>query len=125
MIQLLVKEELTNKNFDGNESFVETNCDQHRAANYIPPPLTLPPPPPEEYIDVDDMGHDATQIPLYEDDEDPIRHRFICEPTQDANVVTSEDRQMTQFAGALRKWALTWYMTYTDKTPNATKAEIK
>ena len=32
---------------------------------------------------------------------------------------------MAQFVGALRKRELTWYMTYTEKTPNATKAEIK
>ena len=32
---------------------------------------------------------------------------------------------MAQFAGALRKRELTWYMTYTKITPNATKAEIK
>ena len=32
---------------------------------------------------------------------------------------------MAQFVGALRKQALTWYMTYTEKTPNATKEYIK
>ena len=32
---------------------------------------------------------------------------------------------MEQFVGALRKRALTWYMTYTERTPNASKVEIK
>ena len=36
-----------------------------------------------------------------------------------------EERQITQFAGALRKRALTWYMTYIERTPQASKADIK
>ena len=32
---------------------------------------------------------------------------------------------MAQFVGALRKRALTWYMTYIEITPQASKAEIK
>ena len=32
---------------------------------------------------------------------------------------------MTQFTGALRKRALTWYMTYIERTPQASKADIK
>ena len=36
-----------------------------------------------------------------------------------------EEQQMTQFAGALRKRALTWYMTYIKRTPQASKVEIK
>ena len=32
---------------------------------------------------------------------------------------------MVQFAGALRKRALTWYMTFSERTPQASKAEIK
>ena len=32
---------------------------------------------------------------------------------------------MAQFIGALRKRALTWYMTYIERTPQASKAEIK
>ena len=43
----------------------------------------------------------------------------------EANQVTNEDGQMAQFTGALRKRALTWYMTYTERTPNAAKADIK
>ena len=37
----------------------------------------------------------------------------------------AEDRQMAQFAGALRKRALTWYMTFSERQPWETKAEIK
>ena len=32
---------------------------------------------------------------------------------------------MAQFVGALRKRALTWYMTYIERAPQASKAEIK
>ena len=32
---------------------------------------------------------------------------------------------MAQFAGALRKRALTWYMKFSKRKPKATKAEIK
>ena len=32
---------------------------------------------------------------------------------------------MTQFASALQKQALAWYMMYTENTKNATKAQIK
>ena len=32
---------------------------------------------------------------------------------------------MGQFIGALRERALTWYMTYTERTHNASKAKIK
>ena len=32
---------------------------------------------------------------------------------------------MAQFAGALRKRDLTWYMTFSERHPRATKAEIK
>src|SRR5713226_8953312 len=32
---------------------------------------------------------------------------------------------MAQFAGALRKRALTWYMKFTERQPRATKSEIK
>ena len=36
-----------------------------------------------------------------------------------------EERQMAQFIGALRKRALTWYMSYIERTPQASKADIK
>ena len=39
--------------------------------------------------------------------------------------MTDEDQQMAQFAGALRKRALTWYMTFLERKPRATKAKIK
>ena len=32
---------------------------------------------------------------------------------------------MAQFAGALRKRALTWYMNFSERQPRATKAKIK
>ena len=32
---------------------------------------------------------------------------------------------MAQFAGALRKRELTWYMTFFERTPRATKSEVK
>ena len=50
---------------------------------------------------------------------------FICESTWEANQVIAEDKQMAQFTGALRKRALTWYMTFSERTPNASKVEIK
>ena len=71
------------------------------------------------------MGHGSAHIPLYEGDEDPRQHWFVCESTWEANQVTAEDRQMAQFTGALRKRALTWYMTFSERTPRATKAEVK
>ena len=45
--------------------------------------------------------------------------------TWEANQVTDEDRQMAQFVDALRKRALTWYMTFSERQPRATKANIK
>ena len=32
---------------------------------------------------------------------------------------------MVQFAGALRKRELTWYMTFSKRTPRVTKVEVK
>ena len=90
-----------------------------------PPPPTPPLPPPESSDSDSDMGHGSAHIPLYEGDEDPRRHWFVCESTWEANQVTYEDRQMAQFIGALRKRALTWYMTFSERQPIATKAEIK
>ena len=49
----------------------------------------------------------------------------MCESTWEENQVTGEDRQMAQFAGALRKRALTWCMTFTERTPQAYKVEIQ
>ena len=83
-------------------------------------------PPTSESSESDpNMGYGSAHIPLYEGDEDPRWHWFIYESTWEANRVTDEDRQMAQFAGALRKRALTWYMTFLERQPRATKAEIK
>ena len=71
------------------------------------------------------MGHDSTHIPLYEGNKDPRGHWSICESTSEANQVTSEERQMAQFVGSLRKRELTWYMIYTERTPSASKERIK
>ena len=94
-----------------------------------PPPSPPPPPPllpPPESNDSDsDMGHGSAHIPLYEGDEEPRRHWFICELTWEANQVTDKDRQMAQFTGSLRKRALTWYMTFLERQTREIKSEIK
>ena len=45
--------------------------------------------------------------------------------TWEANQVTDEDNKVAQFAGALRKRALNWYMKFSERTPRATKAKVK
>ena len=55
-----------------------------------------------------------TMIPIFEGDEDPRRHWFICETIWVANDVDNEDKQMHQFTAGLRKRALTWYMNFTN-----------
>ena len=65
-----------------------------------------------------------TMLPIFEGDEDPRRHWFICETIWSANDVDNEDKQMHQFAARLRKRALTWYMNFTS-TEVHTKAQIK
>jgi predicted DNA-binding ribbon-helix-helix protein len=42
----------------------------------------------------------------------------------DATYLTDEDKQIAQFASALRKRVLTWYMNFTE-SQNRSKAEIK
>ena len=42
----------------------------------------------------------------------------------DATDITDENRQITQFAGTLRKRALTWYMNFME-SQNRSKVEIK
>ena len=116
--RLLVEEETT-KTTNGNESSID---DSFAERTKQITPVSTPPPPPlsphEESSDNDsDMGHGLAHIPLYEGDEDPRWHWFVCESTWEANQVTDEDRQMAQFAGALRKRALTWYMTFSERTP--------
>ena len=112
---------------DGNESSVDNSSAQKNKQNTLLSPWSPPPPPPpKEDSDSDsDMGHRSVQIPLYEGDKDPRWHWFVCELTWEANQVTDEDRKMAQFAGALRKRALTWYMTFSERTPGATKVEVK
>ena len=84
------------KTLDGNESSIDDSFVE-RTKQITPPPTPPPPPPPppEEDSDSDsDMGHGSAHIHLYEGDEDPRRHWFICESTWEANQVTDEDRQM-------------------------------
>jgi hypothetical protein len=40
-------------------------------------------------------------IPLYEGDEDPKRHWFMCEKLWDVADITDEDKQMAQFRASL------------------------
>jgi hypothetical protein len=68
--------------------------------------------------------HHSVHIPIYEGEEDPRQHWFICERMWDAADITDENRQIAQFAGALRKRVLTWYMNFTE-SQNRSKAEIK
>ena len=68
--------------------------------------------------------HHSVHIPIYEGEEDPIRNWFIYERMWDAADVIDEDNQITQFTGALRKRALTWYMKFIE-IHNRSKAEIK
>ena len=76
----------------GNEISVDNSSAQKDKQNIpLPPPL----PPPRGDSDSDsDVGHGSAHIPLYEGDEDPRRHWFICESTWEANQVTAEDRLM-------------------------------
>lgn len=46
-------------------------------------------------------------IPLYEGDEGPKKHWFVCEKFWTANDITDEDKQMAQFTATLQKRALT------------------
>ena len=113
---------------DGGTSSVDQNFAGATTSTIPPlsPPPTPPTPPTFESSESDlDMGHGSAHIPLYEGDEDPRRHWFICESTWEANQVTDEDRQMAQFIGALRKMALTWYMTFLERQPREMKDEIK
>ena len=74
------------KKTDGDESSIDDSSTE-RNKKITPPP----PPPPPESSDIDsDMGHGSAHIPLYEGNEDPRRHWFVCESTWEEN----EDRQM-------------------------------
>jgi hypothetical protein len=68
------------------------------------------------------MGFD--HIPIYEGEEDPKRHWFVCEKFWNAADITNEDKQMAQFGATLRHHTLTWFMNYT-KNQTRSKAEIK
>ena len=60
------------------------------------------------------MHHHSVHIPIYEGEEDPRRHWFICERMWATTNIIDEDKQIAQFAGKLRKRALTWYMNFTE-----------
>jgi hypothetical protein len=40
-------------------------------------------------------------IPIYEGEEDPKHHWFVCEKFWDAADITDEDKKMAQFRAAL------------------------
>jgi len=63
-------------------------------------------------------------IPIYEGEEDPKFHWFVCEFFLDADDITDEDKKMAQFRVALRHHALTWFMNYTENQTRS-KVEIK
>ena len=68
-----------------------------------------------------------TMIHIFEGDEDPRCHWFICETIWAENDVDREEKQMHQFAAGLWKCALTWYMNFTSnhiRTKGQTKAEF-
>ena len=87
---------MTTKMTDRTESSIDnSSAERNKQITPLPPPPPPPPPPPEEDSDSDfDMGHGSAHIPLYEGDEDPRQHWFVCESTWEANQVTDEDRQM-------------------------------
>ena len=68
--------------------------------------------------------HHSVHISIYEAEEDPRRHWFVCERMWDAADVTDNDKQITQFVSALRKRALMWYMNFT-KNQTRSKVDIK
>ena len=70
------------------------------------------------------LHHHSIHIPIYEGEEDPIWHWFICERMWDAADVTDDDKKITQFAGVLRKRALTWYINFAENQTRS-KADIK
>ena len=65
-----------------------------------------------------------TMIPIFEGDEDPRRHWFICETIWAANDIDNEEKKIHQFSTGLRKRALTWFMNYTNNHVQ-TKGQIK
>jgi hypothetical protein len=71
---------------------------------------------------INKMSHN--NILLYEGDEYPKTHWFVCKKFWDALDITGKDKQMTQFTGALRKRSLTRFMNFTENQ-TTTKGEIK
>jgi len=63
-------------------------------------------------------------IPIYEGEEDPKIHWFVCENFWDATNITNEDKKMPQFGATLRHRTLTWFMNYTEKQ-TCSREEIK
>ena len=117
---MLIEDETTKKTDKDESSIHDSSAERNKQITPPPPP---PPPPPPKISDSDfDMGHGSADIPLYEGDEDPRRHWFVCESTWEANQVTDEDKQMAQFVGALRKRELTWYMKFSERQPRLTKS---
>jgi len=62
-------------------------------------------------------------IPVYEGEEDPKRHWFVCELFWVSANISDEDKKMAQFGAALHHRALTWFMNYTKKQ-TCSKVEI-
>lgn len=63
-------------------------------------------------------------IPIFEGDEYPRCHWFICEIIWAANDIDNEEKKIHQFVAGLRKRALTWFMNYTNNQVH-TKGQIK
>ena len=57
-------------------------------------------------------NHHLVHIPTYEGEEDPRWHWFIYERMWDAADVIDDDKKIAQFVSALRKRALTSYMSF-------------
>ena len=68
--------------------------------------------------------HHFVHIPIYEGEEDPRWHWFVCEKMWDVADIIDEDKQIAQFVGTLRKRALPWYMNFME-SQNRSKAEMK
>lgn len=68
--------------------------------------------------------HHSVHIHIYEGEEDPKQHWFMCERMWDATNVTDDDKKIAQFAGALRNRALTWYTNFIENQAKS-KDDIK
>jgi hypothetical protein len=63
-------------------------------------------------------------IPIYEGEEDPKLHWFICEKFWDAIDNYRQGKKMDQFRAILHHNDLTWFMNY-KKNQTHSKAEIQ